>query len=453
MTPARCRWLYAHAGGVDRGRERAPRPTATSSTLAIRGARRARRAGSCLAPRGARAATTARTPVPVRFERDATGIVVRPIPDTDVGRRFPDGLLPHRSRRRARRSSASAGDEAALRRRPLARRSRSRGRRSAARRARRISRITGRLVADAPRRAGKLGRRGAARDAFWATWRRRRRPRRRRAPRTIARVAGHPAVVRARRARSTTSRRAASSSTPAAAGARATSARAPSSCCSRSAAGAACATCCCASSRNQNPDGDWPQWFMFFERERGIRAGDSHGDIVFWPLLALAPVPRSPSDDASILDVVVPFFASATATTRAERGDDRCARRARARGHRRRVDPGHVARRVRPRRLERLAAARRPGDARAPLQQLDGDAAPSDARTRWRAALAPPRPATRRDRARRASPPRIRAGLRSGCSSRTARSPASRTSTPTDGRLPRSIRAIGRPASTTGCCR
>jgi hypothetical protein len=38
----------------------------------------------------------------------------------------------------------------------------------------------------------------------------------------------------------------------------------------------------------QNPDGDWPQWFMFFERERDIRAGDSHGDIVFWPLLVLA---------------------------------------------------------------------------------------------------------------------------------------------------------------------
>ena len=42
---------------------------------------------------------------------------------------------------------------------------------------------------------------------------------------------------------------------------------------------------------NQNPDGDWPQWFMFFERERDIRAGDSHGDIVFWPLFALAAVP------------------------------------------------------------------------------------------------------------------------------------------------------------------
>jgi 1,2-beta-oligoglucan phosphorylase len=40
--------------------------------------------------------------------------------------------------------------------------------------------------------------------------------------------------------------------------------------------------------KQQNPDGDWPQWFMFFERERNIRPGDSHGDIVFWPVLALA---------------------------------------------------------------------------------------------------------------------------------------------------------------------
>ena len=32
MTPSGCRWIYAHAGGLDRGREPAPRPTATSST-------------------------------------------------------------------------------------------------------------------------------------------------------------------------------------------------------------------------------------------------------------------------------------------------------------------------------------------------------------------------------------------------------------------------------------
>src|SRR5262249_18276621 len=59
--------------------------------------------------------------------------------------------------------------------------------------------------------------------------------------------------------------------------------------------------------RQQNPDGDWPQWFMFFERERGIRPGDSHGDIVFWPLLALGQYLLA-SDDATLLDEVVPFF-------------------------------------------------------------------------------------------------------------------------------------------------
>jgi len=60
---------------------------------------------------------------------------------------------------------------------------------------------------------------------------------------------------------------------------------------------------------NQNPDGDWPQWFMFFERERAIRAGDSHGDIVFWPLVALAQYLIA-SGDADILETRVPFFDS-----------------------------------------------------------------------------------------------------------------------------------------------
>jgi cellobiose phosphorylase len=59
--------------------------------------------------------------------------------------------------------------------------------------------------------------------------------------------------------------------------------------------------------KTQNPDGDWPQWFMFFDRERGIRPGDSHGDIIFWPLLALAHYMIA-SEDKSILDAVVPFF-------------------------------------------------------------------------------------------------------------------------------------------------
>jgi 1,2-beta-oligoglucan phosphorylase len=59
--------------------------------------------------------------------------------------------------------------------------------------------------------------------------------------------------------------------------------------------------------RQQNPDGDWPQWFMFFDRERGIRPGDSHGDIVYWPVLALAQYLLT-TEDAGLLNVLVPFF-------------------------------------------------------------------------------------------------------------------------------------------------
>ena len=59
--------------------------------------------------------------------------------------------------------------------------------------------------------------------------------------------------------------------------------------------------------RQQNTDGDWPQWFMFFDRERNIRPGDSHGDIVYWPLLALAQY-LSATGDAALLDETLPFF-------------------------------------------------------------------------------------------------------------------------------------------------
>jgi len=64
---------------------------------------------------------------------------------------------------------------------------------------------------------------------------------------------------------------------------------------------------------NQNPDGDWPQWWMFFDRERGIRAGDSHGDIVFWPLVVLAQY-LTASGDAALLDEKVAFFDGESAT-------------------------------------------------------------------------------------------------------------------------------------------
>jgi cellobiose phosphorylase len=65
----------------------------------------------------------------------------------------------------------------------------------------------------------------------------------------------------------------------------------------------------------QNADGDWPQWFMFFERDSAIRAGDSHGDIVFWPVLALAQYLIA-SGDQSVLDEEV---AGATVWQHAQR--------------------------------------------------------------------------------------------------------------------------------------
>ncbi len=63
----------------------------------------------------------------------------------------------------------------------------------------------------------------------------------------------------------------------------------------------------------QNADGDWPQWFMFFERDAAIRAGDSHGDIVFWPLLGLAQYLIA-SADVSLLDETLPVHGGAPAT-------------------------------------------------------------------------------------------------------------------------------------------
>lgn len=61
--------------------------------------------------------------------------------------------------------------------------------------------------------------------------------------------------------------------------------------------------------RQQNADGDWPQWFMFFNRERNIRPSDSHGDIVYWPLLALAQY-LTATGDSSLLDERLPYFHS-----------------------------------------------------------------------------------------------------------------------------------------------
>ena len=57
---------------------------------------------------------------------------------------------------------------------------------------------------------------------------------------------------------------------------------------------------------------------MFFERERTIRPGDSHGDIVFWPLLATARYLLA-SRDAGLLNESLPFF-HPEGTAQAEQG-------------------------------------------------------------------------------------------------------------------------------------
>jgi len=58
---------------------------------------------------------------------------------------------------------------------------------------------------------------------------------------------------------------------------------------------------------NQNPDGGWPQWWMF-DRYSNIRASDSHGDIYYWCLIALGNYVRI-TGDLTILEEVLPYHA------------------------------------------------------------------------------------------------------------------------------------------------
>jgi cellobiose phosphorylase len=57
---------------------------------------------------------------------------------------------------------------------------------------------------------------------------------------------------------------------------------------------------------NQNMDGNWPQWWMF-DRYSGIRASESHGDVVLWPLIALGQYIRY-SMDFDFLKEDLPYY-------------------------------------------------------------------------------------------------------------------------------------------------
>lgn len=57
---------------------------------------------------------------------------------------------------------------------------------------------------------------------------------------------------------------------------------------------------------HQNPDGGWPQWWMF-DRYARIRAHEAHGDILYWCILSLAAY-LTVTGDSAILDEQIPYY-------------------------------------------------------------------------------------------------------------------------------------------------
>ena len=57
---------------------------------------------------------------------------------------------------------------------------------------------------------------------------------------------------------------------------------------------------------NQNPDGGWPQWWMF-DSYSHIRADSSHGDIFYWCIIALSNYVKV-TGDLKILNEVLPYY-------------------------------------------------------------------------------------------------------------------------------------------------
>lgn len=65
--------------------------------------------------------------------------------------------------------------------------------------------------------------------------------------------------------------------------------------------------------RAQNARGDWPQAFEFLPHDAGIGQLDSHGDVVYWPLLAVGEHLLT-TGDTGLLDHEVPFVGDDGAT-------------------------------------------------------------------------------------------------------------------------------------------
>jgi len=66
--------------------------------------------------------------------------------------------------------------------------------------------------------------------------------------------------------------------------------------------------------RAQNARGDWPQAFEIYQREFRGGQRDAHGDVVFWPVLALGEY-LAVTGDTSLFDERVPFVDDHGATT------------------------------------------------------------------------------------------------------------------------------------------
>ncbi|SDL14049.1 GH36-type glycosyl hydrolase domain-containing protein [Tessaracoccus oleiagri] len=60
----------------------------------------------------------------------------------------------------------------------------------------------------------------------------------------------------------------------------------------------------------QQDDGDWPQWFQYLAADRGPGHRESHGDVVYWPLLALGEYLQM-TGDLGILDEEVGWVGQA----------------------------------------------------------------------------------------------------------------------------------------------
>ncbi|HEX2705749.1 MAG TPA: hypothetical protein VHM65_08315, partial [Candidatus Lustribacter sp.] len=62
--------------------------------------------------------------------------------------------------------------------------------------------------------------------------------------------------------------------------------------------------------RAQSTVGDWPQAFGFYDDDQDFRLDPSHGDVLFWPVLALGQYLVAAGDRA-VLDEQVPFYPDA----------------------------------------------------------------------------------------------------------------------------------------------